>query len=180
MDYTIGLNITSQAACERKILQWAANHTLSQCQHMLVNNRVLCSHVEIKADAGTRDAQFQLGVWCAAQFRKKDSLWLQRACEHRDGDGEAPAKPMLAPIPVWFWQGKTIQLWIAVMDLHRENITLLNQTEYRIDEETPQSLFEVVNAVSHVMRWGYEEYLPWFRTLIGRDDLNIVSIDNGS
>ncbi|KAK5077721.1 hypothetical protein LTR70_009489 [Exophiala xenobiotica] len=140
------------------ILQTVEDHTLAQSNHKMLRDRVLCSHLEIKTERSPDDARFQLLTWCAAGFQKQENLWL-----HRHLHLQEPPTPILAPIPLWLWKEKNVQLWIAVMDSKNARIYLLDEKAFFIDEEDVESLFRVVAAIAAVMAWGQGWYLPWLR-----------------
>ena len=169
VDYTIGLQLADHDLV-MEILESAEDHTITQSNHPMLRDRALCSHLEIKTEGNTREARLQLSTWCAAGFQKQENLWLQR---HRYS--RSVPMPVLAPMPLWLWHGKDVQLWVAVMDSAKTKILVLDERQFSVDEEDPESLRRVILTIASVMNWGYIYFLPWFRDFLGRADLN----DNG-
>lgn len=96
------------------------DHSLAPSNHLLVHDRALSSHVEIKAGSDPTNAVSQLKTWSPAGFRKQERLWKQR--ERRSGTEQAQFKP--APQPPWLWEKDRVQLLIAVMDVSEDTMYL--------------------------------------------------------
>jgi len=102
-DYTIWLEVERLDSLRtRKIFRKAPNHTLSQSDHRIILDQVICSNLEIKRDiAVPNEACLQLAIWKAAGLRKQEGLWLWKH------DTEAVPELVLAPIPLWAWKRTT-------------------------------------------------------------------------
>lgn len=163
-------------ACERETLNILHNiqdGTLAQSTHESVMDRVLMSHVEIKVGSTAKDARAQLKTWVAAGFAKQQQLYRNTCVKAGDIDTN-PAQ--LAPQVLWLWDQEKVVLWIAVMEANKvpesSSIIFLDEAIYTIDVRNPQTLRNLTYKMSRVMDWGQELYVPWFRKLIGREDLN--------
>lgn len=161
VDYTVGLEIGSRDEV-KTILQNTSDHTVVQTNHKLLRDRALCSYLEIKTERSQDDPRYQLCVWCAAGFQKQENIWLQR-----HSSPEQPPIPRLAPIPLWSWKERQVQLWIAIMDSENARVHMLDERSFAIDEDDPASLERVIGAMSAVIDWGQTHYRPWFRNLVG-------------
>lgn len=164
VDYSFGLEV-ADLDTTLGIRQSLEHYTMSQSDHWILNDRALFCHLEIKAESDTANAESQLKVWCTAGFRKQERMYKQA----RRSESAAPA---LAPQPLWVWEKDKVHLSIAVMDLVGNRIYFLSQKTFLIEQGNPNSLRPVLQTMTTIMNWGYTHYLPWFRELIGRAELN--------
>ncbi|KIW22038.1 uncharacterized protein PV07_12565 [Cladophialophora immunda] len=164
VDYSLGLDITDTDMFP-EIQQSLEPHTVSQSDHWLLNDRVLFSHIEIKAESDRATAESQLKVWCTAGFRKQERMY-------RQARRNESITPTLAPQPLWIWEQDKVHLSIAVMDSTENRIYFLDRKTFFVDGAEPKSLLPVFGTMIAIIDWGYNCYLPWFRELIGQVNLN--------
>lgn len=166
MDYTIGIQIASPQE-SFDILKAVNNHTLAQSDHKMLRDRAQCAHIEIKAAGGTMDIRSQLLVWSAAGFQKQEELWKSTI-----GRAQSWLELKLAPVSLWHWQGDRVQLWIAVKDSAKQRVFIWKEEDFLITRGDPDNFCRLAFTLAQVLDWGCTHHLPWFRTLIGRSDLN--------
>lgn len=75
VDYSIGVDVLESH--DETELHQTLTHSrglVSQSDHPLVSKKVLCSHVEIKANFNPNKAHVQLKIWASAIFKKQHHL----------------------------------------------------------------------------------------------------------
>lgn len=177
IDYTIGFPVAHDRRSTRKILQEAENHTLTQNMHKMIRDRALCAHVEIKTGptASEDEARLQLFTWCAAGFAKQEELYLARNRKEIQEEDCQPVVEQLAPVPLWLWTKDAVDISIAVIDSANETIDVLQERRFAYDSGDAKTLLEIVQTMARVMDWGYTSYLPWFKKLIGEQELVLLT-----
>lgn len=161
VDYSLGLPLADDVLSLR-ILQQVENHTVSQGNHFMLNDRMLFSHVEIKKDMSSAEAETQLKLWVCAGFTKQEKLYMQARPRPK-------ARPVLAPQPVWIWERDRVKLLIVVADSRRGIVYFLEQSDFLVKDV--KSLRLLISTMVAINNWGVNEYLPWFKELIGYERL---------
>lgn len=108
----------------------------------MLRDRILCSHIEVKtATNGEAEGRTQLALWCAAGFEKLDTLWT----DMHDDDESPPTD--FAPMPMWLWLGRNLQLFIAFKK--GSDINVLLEREWFLDDWT--AVLDAVTKIANVM-----------------------------
>lgn len=164
IDYTIGVTFNEAEDVTRRALASIQDHTFNQTTIPLLCDRVLCSHIEIKTERNIDDGRLQLAVWAAAGFQKLENMWLHQV----EGQSVPPEMPPFAPIPLWLWKEDILHLYLAIMDSKNERVHIVEEKVYPVDQRA--SLLKIIRVIAAVMDWGYDHYLPWFKTFTARLD----------
>lgn len=161
VDYSIGLPLAEDFLSAR-IFGRVDNFTLSQGDHSMLHDRTLFSHLEIKKDMNWAEAETQLKLWVCAGFTKQERLYIQTNPKCRE-------RPALAPQPVWIWERDRVKLMIVVPDGRERIVYFIEQKDFLVKDVG--SLRLLVLTMAAINKWGVEQYLPWFKELIGYDRL---------
>lgn len=128
----------------------------------MLHDRVLYSHLEIKKDMNSAEAETQLKLWVCAGFMKQERLYLQAR--------QKPSqRPTLAPQPVWIWERDRVKLLVMVADSRERIVYFVEQKDFLIKDI--ESLRLLVLTMIAINKWGVEQYLPWFKELIRYEQL---------
>lgn len=136
----------------------------------------LVSHIGIKVGCTAEEARAQLKTWVAAGFARQQQLYLHARAQAGEKD---PSPAQLAPQVLWLWDQEKVSLWIAVVEMESDwessTIMILDEAVFTIDVRKPETLRNLIYKMSRVMDWGHQVYVPWFRQLMGREDLNTTA-----
>lgn len=159
VDYSIGLEFTTHTAW-KEIVRRLQDRTLNQSDSKMIRDRILCSHIEVKTSTGgSIEGRNQLALWCAAGYKKLDSIWVDL-----HADNIAPHAP---PMPLWLWTGRDVQLMVAIR--RANTIHVLDKKQWTINDMS--SLTDVIDTFTRVIDWGWDHYRPWLLRTLGAENL---------
>ena len=165
VDYAMGFDLSHPTRTRSYLKSLDQDYpSLNQCEHPMICDRGLFSALEIKKDSSGRDGQIQMGIWCAAGFKK--TLCLMRERQGHINTGSSAEQFYDQPIvPLWLVEDATWRLYVGSQDTSDE--VLIGGPLLQWSTDTPCEIVTLILSLTATMEWGVEQYLPWFCESIG-------------
>ena len=140
--------------------------SLNQTDDEVVYRRPLFCDVEIKRQAASGDGEVQIGVWCAAGFKKLRRMFQTRGVASAQGYEALPA------MPLWLVEGHEWKLYIATQKQAEE--MMINGPVETWSVRTKEGIVRLIMTFTYIMKWGDEVYKPWFlRQVAYGEEMNV-------
>ena len=162
VDYAFILEMQDEDSAIAALRRLGRNgiQSLSQAEHPMLRPVTTFSALEIKTQYNPTSPEVQIGIWCAAGFKR-----LQTIIEARDNVGPT-SRPPGAPfpempvMPLWLVRDDVWSLYVGSQQ-SADRIIIHGPLKTWSTQSHLESL-RLTLSVTAVMQWGIEVYRPWF------------------